>query len=80
MDSVEKEERGRSRNRSIKLDKKHRNKRRSGSQQGKDKYLGNSCRVRCSYCLPSLSIRVYKTLELKKEMCMINKEFCQYLE
>lgn len=74
MDILEKEERGRSRHRSIKLDKKHRNKRRSGSEQGKDRKLGNGCGKFCRWCKPSLAIRVYKTLELKKYTIEINKE------
>jgi hypothetical protein len=75
MDSIEKEERGRSRKKSLNLDKKKRGKRRSGSEQGRKKHLGNGSKCGCSYCIPSLSIRVYNTLELKQEMIKLNKEF-----
>lgn len=76
MDLIEKQERGRSRKKSLNLDKKKRGKKRSGSEQGRKKNLGNGSKCGCSYCLPSLAIRVHKTLELKKEMIQVNKEYC----
>jgi hypothetical protein len=76
MDFIERDERGRSRGQSIKMDKKNRNKKRSGSEQGRKKHLGNGSKCGCSYCLPSLAIRVYKTLELKQETIKLNKEYC----
>lgn len=76
MNSLEKEERGRSRKKSLNLDKKRRGKKRSGSQQGRDKHLGNSAKYRCSHCLPSLAIRVCKTVALKRETVKLNKEYC----
>lgn len=76
MDSIEKEERGRSRKKALNLDKKKRNKQRSGSEQGRHQQLGNSSKTGCPYCLPSLAIRVYKTIELKKEIVRLNKEYC----
>lgn len=76
MDSIEKNNRGRERTKSLNLDKKKRGKKRSGSEQGRRQRLGNGSKCGCPYCLPSLAIRVYKTLELKREMIQINKEYC----
>lgn len=77
MDFLEKDKRGRSREKSLYLDKKRRHKKRSGSVQGKNKKIGNSRKCGCSYCLPSLSIRVYKTLELRQEIIELNKKYCR---
>lgn len=78
MDHVEKQERGRSRERSLNLDKSRRHKRRSGSEQGRAK-IGNGFKHFCPWCKPSLAIRAYKTVELKKEVMCYNKRYCEFI-
>jgi hypothetical protein len=50
--------RGRSRVRSLKLSGKNRHKRRSCSEESHYYHLGNSTSGFCSYCRPSLAIRL----------------------
>jgi hypothetical protein len=59
--------RGRARRRSKLRDRgKTQRHRRSGSEQGRHRTLGNSQKVGCPFCMPTLSIRVHKKKVLKR--------------
>jgi hypothetical protein len=73
MESREKEERGRKRERSLLLDKKSRGKGRNCSEDGRYKNLGNSSTGFCPWCRPSLAIRVYNKQILKIKIIKIRK-------
>jgi hypothetical protein len=47
--------------------------RRSGSQQGRNKTIGNTTKVGCPFCMPTLAIRVDKKKALKRELRQIEK-------
>ena len=59
--------RGRSRHRSLKLSNKNRHKKRSCSEEGRLYHLGNSASGFCSYCRPSLAIRLCNKERIKLE-------------
>jgi hypothetical protein len=78
MDSIEKEERGRSSNRSIKLDKKHRGSRKSNrTSPMRGQQVGNTTHCGRYYYLAPLTNRIHRKWAITNETLQVNKEYCK---